>query len=125
MIQKPSHGSPCNGCGACCRQELCPLGAGIFRTWEGPCPALIPEGAHFACGLIRNPQEYAPVRAAMHGTESLREAARYLVGAGVGCDTLGDGETPNLDLRRAFARHNRGRVATSAALKLWGVAFIA
>jgi len=40
-IDKPPRGEPCNGCGLCCRLELCEIGAMAFGDDQpAPCPAL-------------------------------------------------------------------------------------
>jgi len=37
---KPDFGAICNGCGACCALETCPLGRVVYRRIAGPCPGL-------------------------------------------------------------------------------------
>lgn len=90
MIARPAYGSPCNGCGECCRESICPLGSRLFGTSQGPCPALEPdhggEPGAVVCGLVKRPRVYAPVRTAMHGAGAMSLAARRLIGAGMGCD---------------------------------------
>jgi hypothetical protein len=119
MTTKPPHGEPCNGCGECCRLELCPLGAVLFDTWRGPCPALYgpvpmydkatgkPAGDAFTCGVVYDPGQYAPLRVAVYGAEKLRDAARMLIGAGFGCDMPTPGKPPNTAFRERMRRHTR------------------
>jgi hypothetical protein len=83
---KPPYKSPCNRCGLCCVHQPCSIGKLMFATDEGPCPALQwdHDGAS-ACGLIRDPARYAPMRARIKGPTALREAMKLLVAAGKGC----------------------------------------
>lgn len=96
MIQKPKLGAPCNSCGMCCQLQLCPLGQRVFDQVDGPCPGLRWVGEESRCGLVLNPREFAPVKAAVHGVAALREAALLLTAAGLGCDGR-DGENPDAD----------------------------
>jgi hypothetical protein len=120
-ITKPPHGAPCNGCGYCCEEELCPLASMLFRRVEGPCPALQPDRDRRICGLMANPGQYAPVRAFVVGTKALSDAASVLIGVGVGCDAQTEDEPYNKAfgqrLRREFSR-NADRV--NRALIAWG-----
>jgi hypothetical protein len=59
LTDKPPYGQPCNGCGQCCMNELCPLGNAVFKRWDGPCPALESEGERYACGLVKHPERRA------------------------------------------------------------------
>ncbi len=119
---KSAHGAPCNGCGACCRDQVCPLGMYVFGRTAGPCPALEPDGPKAVCGLVRSPARYAPVRTFAHGAERMRAAAALLIGAGHGCDAQAAGEPADLAfrarMRRVAASH---RAASDAAKDLWGV----
>jgi hypothetical protein len=121
MIEKPPHGQPCNGCGQCCMEELCPLGVGLFgEPWERRCPALEPDGERFACGLIMNPMVYAMRQTLMHGKEVMSRSAAHLVGAGRGCDAQLDGEVADEDFR-ARMRAQRDITLTKRSLKAWGL----
>lgn len=97
-LDKPPVGAPCNGCGLCCRAQICSLGSitlGLVGNYgeraPGPCPALIgqPDGS-FACGLVLRPRDYARGKGGAH---ELRAAAMTLIGAGVGCDEPGEAES--------------------------------
>lgn len=53
MIEKPKFGSPCNGCGLCCKMEVCAIGKGVFGAdTPAPCPALIFENKRFWCKFV-------------------------------------------------------------------------
>jgi hypothetical protein len=94
--RKPSHGSPCNRCGLCCVSKKCDLGAKIFGSEQGPCPALFNRGdGTYDCGVVRSPIDYDPVRVAIHGEEIMRNAALTLTRAGQGCDARINGEPIN------------------------------
>lgn len=49
---KPQLGSPCNGCGFCCQQEVCELGILILGSTQAPCPLLHYEGGRTWCGAV-------------------------------------------------------------------------
>lgn len=123
MIRKPAYGTPCNNCGDCCRESLCPLGTRLFNQASGPCPALEADGERGVCGLVAHPARYAPVRAAICGPARLIEAALLLIGAGHGCDAQLQNEprAPKAYYRtlRQAAIYARPRVP--AALSAWGV----
>lgn len=54
IIQKPTFGSPCNGCGWCCHSEVCKLGQEAFdlKPEQTPCPAMTFIDNKIRCGLI-------------------------------------------------------------------------
>ena len=86
-LEKPSHGAPCNGCGQCCMAETCTLGYHVFKTLNGPCPALEPgEAGAYRCGLIEHPDRYVPLLAFKTGRDVLSKDATLLIGSGFGCD---------------------------------------
>lgn len=93
-LEKPAIGLPCNGCGLCCRIQVCSAGSyllGLVQTLgdraTGPCPALVQDGDRQVCGLMRRPTHYLKAR---RGPTVLREAVAVLIGAGAGCDEAGD-----------------------------------
>ena len=121
-LPKPPHGSPCNRCGQCCEESLCPLGARLFGRDLGPCPALLYEGNLSVCGLVAAPARFARVRAARLGPTALSQAAAVLTGSGMGCDAkLSDGEAVDWSFRKkmvAWADTHASEV--KAALRAWG-----
>ncbi|GGF73333.1 hypothetical protein GCM10011319_37330 [Mameliella alba] len=117
MLTKPPHGSPCNGCGGCCADQRCPLGQIVFGPGER-CPALEMRLPAFTCGLVENPERYAPMITERHGKVRAAQAAAVLIGAGLGCDALLDGETPNEDWR-AWAMKSLDRDAGAQAAAIW------
>lgn len=124
-MKKPSHGSPCNNCGECCRAELCPLGVSVFRTVAGPCPALETraDDGQSACGLVAHPATYMPVRAHVYGKRAMSDAALILVGAGIGCDAQLESEPANEPFRAMLRRKRDSmRLAVGRACAVWGVA---
>lgn len=123
-MEKPPYGSPCNGCGVCCQNEICPLGQIAFPHAQAPCPALEKQADRYVCGLVASPQTYAPIRASVYGVEALREAAAIGVGADIGCDTrmMPDeaSATPPPDFVKAMLRVSRTpRSVTRRIEKLW------
>jgi len=122
-IEKPPYGTPCNGCGLCCQNEICPLGEIVFPRAQAPCPALVVDGDRYACGLITTPQTFRPLKASIYGVEELRAAAVIGVGAGIGCDAqlLGELEPP-ADFVRELSRVTKESTRSRARKieKLWG-----
>jgi hypothetical protein len=95
MLEKPPVGAQCNGCGLCCRAEVCSVGSftmGLVGNYgeraPGPCPAMVdqPDGS-VSCGMVARPREYSP---SIGGAHELREAIKIMIGAGSGCDEPGD-----------------------------------
>lgn len=125
MLEKPPHGSPCNGCGQCCMDEPCPLGAAVFRKATGSCPALEKaDGDKWACGLVVHPERYAPVQTMIVGRSALGNAASVLVGAGIGCDAQLDDEPADMAFRAKMIGMRRGPYVR-AAIAMWGFALAA
>ena len=92
-IPKPKIGEACNGCGLCCRIQVCRNGAYLLKlvdelgdTVPGRCPALTYANHQYKCGLLLYPKKYIKSH---HGPEKLREAFTTVIGAGTGCDYLG------------------------------------
>lgn len=117
MKDKPAYGQPCNGCGLCCLEELCPLGQIVFQRVRGPCPALSASGGAMVCGLVAEPTRYRPGDAV-----SLAEAALMLIGAGVGCDAMIAGEPDDRMFRaRLRAKALNHPAANRRARRAWGI----
>ena len=94
-LQKPKIKEPCNGCGICCRIQICNTGAYLLRktkhlgekTVKGQCPALMEQSdGKFGCGLIINPSKYIRSK---YRSEVISRTVSTLVGAGNGCDEIG------------------------------------
>lgn len=125
LPEKPPHGTPCNGCGGCCINTLCPLGQLLFGRQRGPCPALEIGVDRADCGLVANPDKYASLKVKLGATTQERsDAAKLTVGIGRGCDALIEGETQNVAfsarLKRDSVEHRR-RGDGPKALKAWGI----
>ena len=57
VLPMPAYGEPCNGCGYCCREELCELALKVFeksklKPVDPPCPFLIERDGRTWCGVI-------------------------------------------------------------------------
>lgn len=121
-IAKPPYGSPCNGCGDCCRNQLCPLAEKAFPAWMAPCPALVQQGNKFVCGLVTHPERYAPVRAALHGLRTVGRTAALLTGAGLGCDAAHDEPIDLVAQQRMRAACDATpRREVVIAMNVWGI----
>lgn len=61
-LDKPSYGSPCNGCGLCCRLEVCQVGrmtmreAGYFEV-STPCPFIVESDGIARCAVVLSEQD--------------------------------------------------------------------
>jgi hypothetical protein len=51
-LAKPPFGAPCNGCGLCCRMQVCGIGQVAFPDAVAPCPALRFDGRRYRCSLV-------------------------------------------------------------------------
>jgi hypothetical protein len=85
ILPKPEDGEPCVRCGLCCVHRPCWIGRMLFEQEEGECPALHWSAQGSSCGLMDSPQMFMPVQVAIKGAGRVREAAKLLIGAGVGC----------------------------------------
>ena len=52
MTDKPAFGSPCNGCGLCCKMEVCGIGQSVFPGATAPCPGLRFNGTAYRCAVV-------------------------------------------------------------------------
>lgn len=100
-LDKPVFGSPCNGCGTCCIEEVCDFGRELGDTEH--CRALVAhEDGSYGCGLILHPYDFlSPARLAYWkqidkaagcpaGEKTLRDYYAAALGAGRGCDSSDD-----------------------------------
>lgn len=74
---KPPAGAACNGCGACCATEPCPVGMLLSLKRRGACRQLRWDGStgRYHCGLMR-----------AEAPRWLRRVAARWIAAGIGCD---------------------------------------
>jgi hypothetical protein len=90
---KPPWGERCNGCGACCAAEPCPLSRLLLGHRSGPCPALVWVDArsNYVCGLAHAPSRYLSWWPSSWNGIGARLARRWIA-AGTGCDFDADME---------------------------------
>lgn len=116
-LPKPRHGDPCNGCGACCKAELCDLGSHVFSRIHGPCPALEFFEGTYRCGLVVNPTFYRDGK-----FTELSEAAFVLIGGGFACDAQLKDEPKARGWDARIRRHRRDlRERVLKAMVTWGM----
>lgn len=124
-IPKPPHGSPCNGCGYCCKDQLCVMASSLLnkplRQFNpGPCPFLEQKESRFVCGLVVNPAKHAPFVVAQVGAEKASEHAVALIGGGIGCDAQQEGEPYSPEFGRKMDAHrSKHQVKFSHAIHTW------
>jgi hypothetical protein len=84
---KPSFGAPCNGCGACCASEPCPVSRLLLSHRSGMCPALTwHDGeSHYRCGMAVQPSKFLRWLPARLDALSRRTFMRWIA-VGQGCD---------------------------------------
>jgi hypothetical protein len=125
MLNKPAHGAPCNSCGLCCINALCPVGEAQFGMRPGPCPAIMPQASgHVLCGLMADPARFAPEKVMRHGAAAVSGSVKMLNGSGEGCDCFMDDEEED----RAFSFYislsgllDAGSEDGLLARKMWGI----
>jgi hypothetical protein len=122
VANKPPHGQPCNRCGLCCIDSLCPLAQHVFGFEFGPCPALSFDAGGSTCGLVAAPATHALRKTLENGLAAMSEAAAHLIGAGHGCDARINDEPPDESFCRRLEELDRQkRAQTRVARKLWGL----
>ena len=84
---KPEFGQSCNGCGACCAAEPCPVSRTLLGHREGSCPALLwsDDDQRYFCGMARSPDIYM-AWLPNAGASLMARACRRWISAGSGCD---------------------------------------
>lgn len=82
-IPKPPFRAACNGCGLCCRAQICELGEQYFPGAQAPCPALRLQDGKFQCGLALTPSALLGLR--FNGDEILAPLFAKAIGSGQGC----------------------------------------
>lgn len=75
---KPLKGDVCNGCGSCCREEVCSIGKLAFPHSLPPCPGLVSsaETQRFFCSLV-----------ATEIANEMPPVLQKMLGVGKGCDS--------------------------------------
>ena len=84
---KPEWGAVCNGCGACCAAEPCPLSRVLLAHRVGPCPALTwaDSESRYRCGIADTPSRH--LRWWPRSLDGIgRRLVRRWIAAGAGCD---------------------------------------
>lgn len=76
MLDVPTKGDPCNGCGWCCREEVCGLALEIHAGVKAPCPFISEHDGRTWCGVV----EEASKRNEMFGAH-----LGWRLGFGRGC----------------------------------------
>ena len=119
LDRKPPHGAPCNDCGLCCVATTCALGAHLFKTDVGPCPALTFDDLRRShCDVVVHPERYATRGAIAPAT--LSRAAALLVRAGQGCDARFSGEPRDATFDARLDARDDPRAIANARF-LWGM----
>jgi hypothetical protein len=76
VLNKPDFGSPCNGCGYCCINEVCKVGLAVYGEHvQAPCPGLKVGKDRYVCevlSLVNDEQ---------------RAYLFFTMGIGAGCDS--------------------------------------
>lgn len=96
-LAKPEFGAPCNGCGICCKTQVCELSIEYVGSHKAPCSALEEEDGQYRCGLLANPVKYlAPqmageAEAVAFGRRELSPKFAFMLGIGAGCDSTDPG----------------------------------
>lgn len=81
LPSKPKYGSPCNGCGFCCSEEICEIGVIAYPDAVAPCPGLVMDRTEqrTLCSLVRAEAE-----------SGMAPMISIALGVGRGCDTSDD-----------------------------------
>ena len=85
--EKPAVSSPCNGCGACCAAEPCPLSALVLGHRKGACPALVWDdlARRYYCAMVRSPARFVRWLPGWLEPLAIRLNLRWIA-SGHGCD---------------------------------------
>jgi len=90
IVAKAKFGSPCNGCGWCCHEEICMVGKVMLKLVDdenmiphhikGPCPLMVFEDNKVRCGAV-----YAENEAMRLGNTPPGDTFAKMLGIGQGC----------------------------------------
>lgn len=88
-LAKPDFGSPCNGCGHCCRTVACALSVKYLGSAVATCVALEHQDGRYWCGLVRNPAKYLGLMewAKEFAVIEFSPKFAYMLRIGAGCDS--------------------------------------
>jgi hypothetical protein len=119
LERKPPHGQPCNQCGLCCYAMPCALGAALFATRAGPCPALrFQDNGDSYCDVVAHPEQYSAT--ARRAPQFMRLAALSLIRAGDGCDCRVNDEPCNEAFEARLDANDDPRLCAQARY-LWAI----
>ncbi len=84
---KPDWGARCNGCGACCAVEPCPVALLFLWQFKGRCRALLwqEDAGRYVCGMVQCPDRYV-FFIFRHWREQAGRFFASRIAAGAGCD---------------------------------------
>lgn len=98
QLEKPAFGSPCNGCGQCCIDEVCQFGKDLGDSEN--CLALVAfDDGSYGCNLMIDPYQHLSEKQlatwqrvdqlAGHpvGRQALIDNFKKHLGSGQGCDS--------------------------------------
>ncbi len=80
---KPKYGSPCNGCGWCCHEQVCSIGVRVFKTTTAPCPGIEYQDGKVRCGVVL--AEEAMIK---EGLLEGNQRVKTWLGVDKGCDAI-------------------------------------
>lgn len=110
VLPYPEPGDPCNGCGDCCLNQLCPVALKVLDLTpaeaDQPCPLIDWDGDVARCGVITKPEQTAPILSAIHGPEKIAQAASLVLTVGSGCTSEPD-RASRKQYNMLWARHEQ------------------
>ena len=83
---KPEYRQPCNHCGRCCTEQLCPAAALAFPGDKAPCRMLFVQDGKALCGMVLAEESFG-----------LAPILRRVLGIGHGC-SMPDADTTDEDM---------------------------
>lgn len=73
-LDKTGHMLPCNGCGLCCKEQVCVIGQDVFGEIDAPCPLLVKRKGLYRCGMVL-----------MEASRPVEKKLAQALGIGMGC----------------------------------------